>query len=80
MTERVAGLDPAGGDPIYRKEPAMTEQHRHQDAQPTSDEQQATIQKIRDLVESWDEQVDGPDAADFFVRLRPLLGIEQDDR
>lgn len=40
------------------------------------DSPQRTLEKIRALVENWDEYEDGPDAADFFEQLRPLLGME----
>lgn len=33
------------------------------------------LAQVRQLAENWDEQEDGPDAADFLERLRPLLGL-----
>lgn len=41
-----------------------------------------TLAQVRQLAETWDEQDDdngGPDAADFLVRLRPLLGLPNPD-
>ena len=45
-------------------------------SQNTNDPAQ-TLDQIRELVENWNEELDGPDAADFFSRLRPILGMEQ---
>jgi hypothetical protein len=39
---------------------------------------ESIVAAVRELAENWDEQDDengGPDAADFLVRLRPLLGL-----